>query len=69
MLKTGVGIEPTHKGKVCNSKSQAAFSAEILGKYDATYFRCEACGFMQVETAVFWIHQAKRVTSCAALDN
>jgi Methyltransferase domain len=35
--------------KICNSGTAPAFTAKILGKYDAVYFRCGACGFMQTE--------------------
>jgi 2-polyprenyl-3-methyl-5-hydroxy-6-metoxy-1,4-benzoquinol methylase len=35
--------------KICNSGATAAFIARILGKYDAVYYRCVACGFMQTE--------------------
>jgi Methyltransferase domain len=35
--------------KVCHATTTAAFTSKILGKYDATYFRCSSCGFMQTE--------------------
>jgi hypothetical protein len=35
--------------KICNSTTTPAFSAKVLGKYDAVYFRCSSCGFMQTE--------------------
>ena len=35
--------------KICNARAASAFTAKILGKYDAVYFRCGACGFMQTE--------------------
>ena len=35
--------------KICNARAASVFSAKVLGKYDAAYFRCSACGFMQTE--------------------
>jgi Methyltransferase domain len=35
--------------KICNSETAPAFTARILGKYEAVYFRCRSCGFMQTE--------------------
>ena len=35
--------------KICQNAAVPAFNASILGKYDATYFRCSSCGFMQTE--------------------
>lgn len=35
--------------RICDAVSIPSFTARILGKYDAVYFRCGACGFMQTE--------------------
>src|SRR5580693_5189198 len=35
--------------KICQDAATPAFTAKILGKYDAIYFRCDSCGFMQTE--------------------
>lgn len=35
----------------------SAFSAKILGKYDAVYFRCVSCGFIQTE-APHWLPES-----------
>jgi Methyltransferase domain len=35
--------------KICLAPSGLAFRAKILGKYDAGYYRCGSCGFMQTE--------------------
>lgn len=35
--------------KICGAQSTSAFTARVLCKYDAVYYRCVACGFMQTE--------------------
>jgi hypothetical protein len=35
--------------KICQAEAATAFTAKILGKYDAACFRCTSCGFMQTE--------------------
>ncbi len=35
--------------KICKAGSTPLFTATVLGKYDAAYFRCESCGFIQTE--------------------
>jgi Methyltransferase domain len=35
--------------KICQAQTTPAFTAKILGKHDAVYFRCGSCGFMQTE--------------------
>jgi len=35
--------------KICQATATPAFTATILGKYEAVYFRCDSCGFMQTE--------------------
>ena len=43
--------------KICHSQSNPAFSARVLGKYDATYYSCTACGFMQTEEP-YWLAES-----------
>ena len=35
--------------KICDATTAPAFTAKILKKYDAVYYRCKACGFIQTE--------------------
>lgn len=42
---------------ICNGGSAHMFSAKILGKYDAQYYRCNNCGFIQTE-APYWLEEA-----------
>ena len=35
--------------KICSNPSLPTFSAKMLGKYEAAYYRCTACGFMQTD--------------------
>lgn len=43
--------------KICRSETAPAFTAKMLGKYDATYFRCGSCGFMQTDEP-HWLAEA-----------
>lgn len=43
--------------KICGEPSEFFDRAEILRKYDAAYFRCSACGFVQTETP-YWLEEA-----------
>jgi len=42
---------------ICGAPTELAFRTRILGKYDAAYLRCTACGFIQVE-APHWLDEA-----------
>ncbi len=43
--------------KICQSKTDLAFSARVLGKYDVGYHRCTACGFMQTDDP-YWLAES-----------
>lgn len=43
--------------KICQSVAAEFANAKILNKYDITYFRCSACGFIQTETP-YWLDDA-----------
>ncbi len=43
--------------KICQSPSHLAFTADVLGKYKASYFRCASCGFMQTEEP-YWLAES-----------
>ena len=43
--------------KLCGSESNYIFSKKILGKYDARYFQCKNCGFIQVQSPL-WLNEA-----------
>jgi hypothetical protein len=42
---------------ICKRQSDAVFTARILNKYDALYFKCSQCGFIQTETP-HWLTEA-----------
>ena len=42
---------------ICKQQSDPVFAAKILNKYDACYFRCSRCGFIQTETP-HWLGEA-----------
>ena len=42
--------------KICGSATAPALTAKILGKYNAVYYRCLACGFMQTEEP-HWLNE------------
>jgi hypothetical protein len=43
--------------KICGAVTAPAFTAKILGKYAAVYYRCKACGFMQTEEP-YWLKES-----------
>lgn len=43
--------------KICNNNSSYIFSKKILEKYDTRYFKCENCGFLQIENP-HWLNEA-----------
>jgi 2-polyprenyl-3-methyl-5-hydroxy-6-metoxy-1,4-benzoquinol methylase len=43
--------------KICGSETARVFTADILGKYSAGYFRCKSCGFMQTEDP-YWLSES-----------
>jgi hypothetical protein len=46
---------------ICDSPSRPVFKARILSKYDASYFSCPTCGFLQTEEP-YWLEEAYRYT-------
>ena len=42
---------------ICKRQSDAVFTARILNKYDALYYKCSHCGFIQTETP-HWLSEA-----------
>jgi len=47
------------KCKICSSVAKKIFITKILNKYDATYYHCIQCGFLQTEKP-FWLEEAYR---------
>ncbi|WP_157135549.1 class I SAM-dependent methyltransferase, partial [Kamptonema sp. PCC 6506] len=45
------------KCKICESESFYFANANILNKYDAAYFKCTNCGFVQTEEP-YWLEEA-----------
>lgn len=43
--------------KICNSKTQPAFTYKILNKYDVKYFKCDICEYLFTEEP-FWLEEA-----------
>lgn len=43
--------------KICNTKSKKIFKKKILDKYNAAYYQCPNCGFIQIEKP-FWLNEA-----------
>lgn len=43
--------------RVCEGRTAPIFQARILGRHDATYFRCPACGLIQTEPP-YWLDEA-----------
>ncbi|SHE95947.1 class I SAM-dependent methyltransferase [Schwartzia succinivorans] len=43
--------------KICGNKMSEYGHAEILNKYDITYYMCEQCGFIQTEDP-YWLGEA-----------
>ena len=52
--------------KICDSPAQPFGTQRVLGKYDATYLRCGACGYLWV-LAPTWLEEAYS-QAIAALD-
>lgn len=48
---------PNSKCKICDSTSKYIFSKSILQKYETDYYRCEFCGFIQINDP-FWLNEA-----------
>lgn len=44
---------------ICGGRRSKPFSALILQKYNADYFKCESCGFIQTENP-YWLKEAYR---------
>ena len=42
---------------ICGNSSAFLFEAEVLNKYDAKYFKCQNCGFIQTENP-YWLNEA-----------
>lgn len=42
---------------ICGSPEEYIFTAKILGKYDAPFVRCNACGFLHCQNP-FWLEEA-----------
>ncbi|MHB8913397.1 MAG: class I SAM-dependent methyltransferase [Minisyncoccota bacterium] len=45
------------KCNICNSTTELLFTKKILGKYEAEYFQCKECDFIQVKNP-HWLHEA-----------
>jgi transcription initiation factor TFIIIB Brf1 subunit/transcription initiation factor TFIIB len=45
------------KCKICESESFYFANANILNKYNAAYFKCTNCGFVQTEEP-YWLEEA-----------
>jgi hypothetical protein len=45
------------KCKICNLNSTCCFEAKIRNRYNARYFHCGNCGFLQIEDPV-WLEEA-----------
>ena len=45
------------KCKICTQENKVIFSTLILNKYNARYFHCSQCGFLQTEDP-YWIKEA-----------
>ncbi len=52
-LQGGKGM----KCRICGRMSKKIFSTKLLYKYDANYYYCEKCGFLQTEEP-FWLKEA-----------
>lgn len=52
--------------KICNNKSKQIFVKKILGKYEAQYFQCVSCNFIQVKNP-HWLNEAY-VEAISSLD-
>ena len=52
--------------KICHKMSRHLFQAEVLFKYQASYFKCDSCGFVQTEEP-YWLEEAY-MSSISSLD-
>ena len=52
--------------KVCGANSTACLEAQVLGKYNVVYYRCNACQFIQTEEP-YWLNEAYS-SAIASLD-
>lgn len=43
--------------KICNQETSKIFNAQVLYKYDVTYYQCKNCGFGQTEEP-YWLHES-----------
>lgn len=43
--------------KICGANSHKVFAAEILHKYNVSYYQCPGCGFLQTEEP-YWFKEA-----------
>lgn len=43
--------------RICNSEKEKLFTKKILGKYEAAYYQCPVCGFLQTEEP-YWLKEA-----------
>ena len=43
--------------KICSSKTEKVFKAQVLGKYDIQYYQCPNCLFLQTENE-YWLNEA-----------
>ena len=48
---------PNHKCAICESPKAHLFTKEVMHKYAAEYFKCNHCGFIQVESP-HWLEEA-----------
>ena len=45
--------------RVCKNEAELIFTKQILGKHEAAYFKCAACGHVQTEEP-YWLEEAYR---------
>lgn len=46
--------------KICDSLSEFVFGKKILQKYNASFFKCTNCGFLQTESP-YWLEESYRL--------
>lgn len=56
----------TENCKICQSSTVSLFSAKQLRKYEARYYKCTKCGFIQTEEP-YWLHESYS-TAITSLD-
>ncbi|MBU4370175.1 class I SAM-dependent methyltransferase [Candidatus Parcubacteria bacterium] len=52
--------------KICNNPTRFLFNKKVLNKYDAEYFQCENCGFIQIKNPL-WLNEAYK-SAISSLD-